>query len=121
MSETTSRFPSEITALEWRQIVQSATDTAIVTMDPQGRVTSWNEGARNILGWTEAEMLGQSLERIFLPQDTELIAHEMKDALEQGRGGGDEGWRLRRDGSRFWAAGAITPIRVEQGQLTGFV
>jgi PAS domain S-box-containing protein len=48
----------QIAASQWRQIVNSATDTAIITIDPNGRVTSWNDGAVRILGWSEAEMLG---------------------------------------------------------------
>lgn len=122
MSDTASRFrPAELTALEWRQIVQSAIDTAIITMDRQGLVTSWSEGARNILGWTESEMLGQSLERIFTDDNAKQLAREIEHALAHGRGGGDEGWRLRSDGSRVWAAGAVTPIRDEQGAVIGFV
>ena len=61
--------PLLITAPQWRQIVNSATDTAIITTDPDGKVTSWNEGARRLLGWQELEMLGQSLERLFTDED----------------------------------------------------
>jgi PAS domain S-box-containing protein len=112
-----------ISGSEWRQIVNSATDTAIISTDPQGRVTSWNEGARRIFGWTEAEMTGESLERIFTEEDRarSLIALEMRDAAHHGRGGGEEGWRLRKDGSRFWASGELTPIRSGHGEIVGFV
>ena len=110
-----------ITADEWRQIVDSAVETAIVSTDLEGRVTSWSEGARRILGWTAEEMLGQSLERIF-PDDQgrETLKNEMADALARGRGGGEEGWRVRKDGSLLWAAGEMTPLCDARGQPVGF-
>ncbi|HVY17159.1 MAG TPA: ATP-binding protein [Rhodopila sp.] len=113
---------SLITASEWSQIVNSAIDTAIISTDPAGRVTSWNEGARRILGWSEAEMLGETLERLFTQEDRDRrrLAQEIADALAHGRGGGDEGWRLRKDGSRFWAIGEMTPIRDDRGTAVGF-
>src|SRR5579885_247084 len=111
--------PRAITAAEWRQIVESAVDTAIISVDPAGRVTSWNEGARRILGWTEPEMLGQSLGRLF--EDPEQLNRELSDAALLGRGGGQEGWRLRSDGARVWAIGEMSPIRGEKGEITGFV
>jgi PAS domain S-box-containing protein len=122
MNQPSSSFGrAEISAQEWRQIVESATDTAIVTIDLDGRVTSWNEGARQILGWTAEEMRGRPLERIF-PEDTRFqLAQEMHDAIAHGRGGGEEGWRRRADGTVIWAAGAVTPIRDETDRVTGFV
>ncbi|TWB11977.1 PAS domain S-box-containing protein [Rhizobium sp. ERR 1071] len=115
--------PEAISAPEWRQIVHSAVDTAIITTDLQGKVTSWNEGAHRILGWTEAEMLGQTLERLFTDQDRQrdILANEMRDALAYGRGGGQEGWRICKDGSRIWASGAMTPIRATDGVQSGYV
>src|SRR6185437_3588760 len=122
MIDSGARFrPEEITAPEWRQIVQSAIDTAIVTMNRDGLVTSWNEGARRLLGWNEQEMLGHSLDRIFPDDNKQQLAREFDEARSHGRGGGEEGWRLLNDGTRLWAAGAITPIRSEDGELTGFV
>lgn len=111
-----------IAASQWRQIVDSAIDTAIVSTDPDGRVTSWSEGARRMLGWDEAEMLGHTLERIFPPEDRARgqFALEMADAAAKGRGGNDGGWRLRKDGSRFWATGDVSPMR-EDGRIVGFV
>src|SRR5689334_6282104 len=108
-----------ITALQWKQIVNSALDTAIISIDPQGRITSWNAGATRILGWSEAEMLGQTLHRLF-PPDSRQIEREIADAIAHGRGGGEEGWRLRKDGGRFWATGELTPIR-EDDTIVGFV
>lgn len=112
---------TEIAASQWRQIVNGATDTAIISTDDHGNVTSWNSGATNILGWSEQEMLGRSLSRIF-PEEDRLtrLNREMQDAISLGRGGGDEGWRLRKDGSRLWAVGELSPIR-DDGKVMGFV
>ena len=115
--------PLLITAPQWRQIVNSAVDTAIITTDPGGKVTSWNEGARRLLGWEEPEMLGQTLDRLFTEQDRQggTLAREYRDGEAKGRGGGEEGWRLRKDGARFWATGEITPIRSDGGAIIGYV
>ncbi|HTK34969.1 MAG TPA: ATP-binding protein [Caulobacteraceae bacterium] len=120
MSDNIAKFrPDMISAAEWRQIVQSATETAIISTDPEGRVTSWSEGAHCILGWTEEEMLGCSLDCLF--PDAGQLQRELRDAATKGRGGGEEGWRLRKDGSRVWAAGEMHPIRGEDGRITGCV
>ncbi|WLA38394.1 PAS domain S-box protein [Bradyrhizobium elkanii] len=113
--------PDEISAAQWRQIVNGATDTAIISADERGLVTSWNTGASRILGWSEPEMLGKSLDRIFAADAGQAqLRKEMEDATAHGRGGGQEGWRLRKDGSRFWAVGELSPIR-EGGKIVGFV
>jgi len=106
----------------WRQIVDSAVDTAIVSTDTEGRVTSWSKGAQRILGWTEADMLGQPLDRLFpdAAAATAQLRLEMKEAITTGRGGGEEGWRQRKDGSRFWSVGEMTPILDDAGALIGF-
>jgi PAS domain S-box-containing protein len=119
MDDGTTASPKAISASEWRQIVQSATDTAIISTDPTGKVTSWSEGARRILGWTEEEMLGRSLDCLFT--DPEQLGRELQDARISGRGGGQEGWRLCKDGARVWAAGEMHPIRGDDGEITGFV
>ena len=108
-----------ITASQWRQVVNSALDTAIISIDRQGRVTSWSAGATRILGWSEAEMLGETLDRIF-PAGSNQLEREIADAVSYGRGGGEEGWRLRKEGRRIWATGEIAPI-FEQDEIVGFV
>ena len=115
--------PSAIDSVQaWRQIVDSAIETAIISTDTQGRVTSWNAGAERILGWNEAEMLGQLLHRIF--PDAEAgpaqLEREMEEAVATGRGGGEDGWRKRKDGTLLWAVGEMTPIRDSDGVLVGF-
>ncbi|WP_368516299.1 ATP-binding protein [Rhizobium sp.] len=120
MSDPNSEFrPDAISASDWRQIVQSATDTAIITTNLAGLVTSWNEGAYRLLGWTEEEMLGQTLDRLF--EDANQIGLEFEEARTHGRGGGTEGWRIRKGGDRLWAVGEMTPIRNAGSEITGFV
>ncbi|HWK67632.1 MAG TPA: PAS domain S-box protein [Rhizobiaceae bacterium] len=110
-----------ISADEWRQIVDSAVGTAIITTDLEGRVTSWSEGASRMLGWTATDVLGETLERLFPPgEGAAALRQEMDDALTVGRGGGTEGWRIRRDGSQVWAVGEMSPIRDQTGTVIGF-
>jgi PAS domain S-box-containing protein len=114
---------AQLDAFEWRQLIDGATDTAIISTNRNGEITCWNAGAERILGWTEQEMLGLTLDRIFT-QESQLsgaFAHEMADALSKGRGGGEEGWRVRKDGTHFWAVGELTPIRSRDGSVTGFI
>ncbi len=117
------RDSEEPNALEWRQIVDGAIDTAIISTNRAGEVMSWNRGAQRILGWREEEMRGFTLDRIFTPEGRQRqeFAHEMEDAVAKGRGGGEEGWRVRKDGSRFWAVGELTPIRTDGGAIVGFI
>jgi len=105
-----------------RQILDSATDFAIVATDLNGKVTRWNRGAENILGWSEQEMLGEPVDRFFTPDDRSggRPQHEMQCALELGHGN-DERWHLRADGSRFWAQGEMTPLKRNDGEVIGFV
>ena len=112
---------SQIAAWQWRQIVDGATDTAIITTDLDGHVTSWNKGASKILGWQAPEILGRSLSCIFAEKDQQAhLRREIQDAIATGKGGGAEGWRLRRDGSRLWAVGELSPIR-DGSDIVGFI
>lgn len=116
---------AEVRASEgrFRTVVESATDYAIIATDLAGTITLWNAGARNILGWEAAEALGRSVRVIFTPEDGAGGAPEaeMGHALANGRAA-DERWHVRRDGSRFFASGALLPIRAgENGAPTGFL
>jgi PAS domain S-box-containing protein len=115
--------PVQLDAFQWRQIVDGATDTAIISTNLNGEVTSWNVGAERLLGWAEEEMIGHTLDRVFTPEGQESgeFVREMADATSNGRGGGEEGWRVRKDGSRFWAVGELTPIRTRDGVIAGFI
>ncbi len=105
-----------------RQIIDSAVDYAIIGTDLDGLVTRWNEGARRIFGWGEAEMLGQPADRIFTPEDhaAGIPAQEMADALAHGPGSGER-WHLRQSGSRFFAAGEMMTLKSESGEVIGFI
>jgi len=94
-----------------RMVAESAHDYAIITMDAEGRTTSWNKGAERIFGYSEAEMLSHTLEALFIPEDRERGAREeeMRRAREDGRSE-DERWHLRKDGSRFYASGVTNPL-----------
>ncbi|MDT8333978.1 PAS domain S-box protein, partial [Roseomonas gilardii] len=103
-----------------RQVLDSANDFAIISTDLAGRVSGWNAGAANILGWTEAEILGRPADVIFVPEDRAagLPEVEMERAARNGRAA-DERWHRRKDGSRFWASGETMPLRDERGAHTG--
>ncbi|MHA0326909.1 PAS domain-containing protein [Sphingomonas melonis] len=91
-----------------RAVLSSATDFAIITTNLAGEVTSWNPGAENLLGWSEAEMLGEHAERFFTPEDNAAnrCETEMTLAREKGRAE-DERWHMKKDGSRLWASGLM--------------
>jgi two-component system CheB/CheR fusion protein len=97
--------------MRMRLVAESTHDYAIITIDPEGRVTSWNKGAERIFGYTEHEMQGQLLDRIFVPEDIANGApeEERRRAREDGRCE-DERWHLRKDGSRFFASGVTSRL-----------
>ncbi len=104
-----------------RQLVDSVKDYAIILLDTEGRVVSWNSGAQRIKGYRPEEILGEHFSRFFTPEDIAagVPAHHLKQAASAGQHE-DEGWRVRKDGSRFWANSVLTAVRDEQGTLTGF-
>lgn len=105
----------------FRLLVEEVQDYAIIRLDSEGRVRSWNSGAQKIKGYCAEEIIGQHISCFYTPEDLERGRPEMllRNALEHGRCE-DEGWRMRKDGSRFWAQVVITALRNEQGGLTGF-
>jgi len=105
-----------------RLILGSATEYAIFTLDTEGRVTSWNPGARRLLGHEADAVLGRPGEIIFTLEDraARVPAIEMCRAAEEGRAG-DERWHLRRDGSRVWTSGTMMPLLGGDGGLRGFL
>ena len=124
-SPQTSDFPSFLGKLasdeRFRLLVEGINDYAIFMLDPEGRVCSWNAGAERIKGYEADEIVGQHLSR-FYPQEEIALGKpemELKAAADHGRFE-DEGWRIRKDGSRFWANVVITPIRGKNGDLLGF-
>ena len=103
----------------YREILDSAIDTAVISTDVQGRIVSWSAGAEHITGWAEQEMLGQPLATIFTPEDRAAgrPAMEMRAADQSGRAN-DMRWHLRKDGGRFYAHGSVSPL---QPPLKGYV
>jgi PAS domain S-box-containing protein len=104
-----------------RLLVESVRDYAIFMLDPQGIVLTWNAGAEALKGYQAGEIIGQHFSK-FYPEDAiakNWPAHELRVAASEGRFE-DEGWRLRKDGSQFWANAVITAIRDSTGALTGF-
>jgi PAS domain S-box-containing protein len=105
----------------YRLLIETMSDYAIFTLDPSGTIASWNPGAEQLKGYTPAEIIGQNFSRFYTEEDRaiELPKHVLKTALQEGHYQG-EGWRVRKDGSRFWASVVVTPLRSETGELVGF-
>ncbi len=102
-------------------LVNHVQDYAIILLDPQGNILTWNDGAERLKGWRPEEIIGQHFSRFYPAEDVQRgkTTMELKVATEQGRFE-DEGWRVRKDGSRFWANVVITALRDEKGELMGF-
>lgn len=105
----------------FRMLVSGVKDYAIIMLDPQGIIVSWNVGAERIKGYRSEEILGSHFSRFYPPRDLEdgKPQRELIEAVEQGRIE-DEGWRIRKDGSRFWADVVITALYDEKRRLRGF-
>lgn len=105
----------------FRLLVEGVEDYAIYFMDPQGVVATWNAGARRIKGYTAKEIIGQNFSRFYTPEDIKrgLPAKVLQTAREEGHYTG-EGWRLRKDGSRFWSSVVVTALRDDAGNVIGF-
>jgi PAS domain S-box-containing protein len=105
----------------FRLLVQNVMDYGIIMLDTRGRVISWNQGAQRILGYTAEEIHGKHLS-VFYPPDQRTSARlrrELAIALNHGRFE-EESWRVRRDGTRFWASVIVTSVRDAEGRLTGY-
>lgn len=105
----------------FRLIVSNVKDYAILMLDTEGRVVSWNEGAERIKGYRADEIIGKHFSCFYPEEDVNQgkPARGLKEAAELGRFE-DEGWRLRKDGSRYWASAVITALRDESGRPRGF-
>jgi hypothetical protein len=106
---------------QFRLLVESVRDYAIFVLDPNGRIATWNTGAELIKGYTAAEIVGRHFS-IFYPPDAverDWPGEELRHAATHGRFE-DEGWRVRKDGSRFWANVVLTALRAPDGTLIGF-
>jgi len=109
------------TAEEFKILVDGVTDYAIFMLDGNGRITTWNSGAERLKGYAADEIIGRDFS-IFYTEEARQAGHPkrlLETALREGRYE-EENWRVRKDGTRFWASVTITPIRNESGTLIGF-
>ena len=106
---------------QFRILVGGVTDYAIYMLDPTGQIISWNAGAERIKGYTPDEIIGDHFSRFYVPEEVEAgaPASALSIAREAGRFE-KEGWRLRKDGTRFWAHVVIDPITGDDGEILGF-
>jgi PAS domain S-box-containing protein len=102
-------------------LVDNVSDYAITMLDPKGNVVSWTQAAERLKGWKAEEIVGQHFSRFYPPEDVAAgkTERELRTASKEGRIE-DEGWRVRKDGSRFWANVVITCLRDGNGEIRGF-
>ncbi|AHL75478.1 histidine kinase [Stutzerimonas stutzeri] len=115
-----SNAPMEVQD-RYRLLIDAVTDYAIYMLDPNGKVASWNAGAKRFKGYEEAEILGQHFSRFYTDTDRAagLPQRTLDTATDEGRFEG-EGWRVRKDGTRFWCHVVVDPILSSTGTLLGF-
>jgi PAS domain S-box-containing protein len=124
--ERAAQLTASMTRLEeserrFRILIEGVTDYAIFMLDPSGRVINWNPGAARIKGYTREEILGQHFSQFYTEEDKQVGVH--RKAIETAERTGKyeaEGWRVRKDGGRFWASVVINAIRNSDGALVGF-
>lgn len=106
----------------FRQMIDSITDHEVIRLDPEGRVCSWHIGAERLTGYLADEILGRSLAVFDSPQDVTAgqPERELEAAMRDGQSE-TEGWRVRKDGTRFWASVVLSPIRDQNGRLERYV
>jgi PAS domain S-box-containing protein len=120
--ERTDRFKaSKSSEGRFRMLIDAITDYAIYMLDPDGTVTTWNPGAKRFKGYDESEIVGENFSRFYTVEDRKarLPQRALETAARVGRFE-NEGWRVRKDGSQFWAYVIIDPIRDSSGRLIGF-
>lgn len=106
---------------QFRLLIENVKDYAIFLLDTNGRILNWNPAAQRMKGYEANEIIGQHFSRFYIPEDiaSEKPNSELRVAAEQGRSE-DEGWRVRKDGTRFWANVIITALKDKTGALIGF-
>ena len=115
------RFVEDTDVDRYRRLIDAITDYAIYMLDIDGYVSSWNPGARRFKGYEAHEVLGEHFSRFYTPEDRAAGIPEraLRTAATEGRFD-TEGWRVRKDGSRFWAHVIVDPIRDDAGHVIGF-
>ena len=121
MNVDTPSRPRDDRTDRYRLLIEGITDYAIYMLDPTGRVTSWNAGAERIKGYAAHEIIGDHFSKFYTEEDraADLPTRALRTAFETGRFE-SEGWRVRKDGARFWAHVVIDPIRSPGGELLGY-
>jgi PAS domain S-box-containing protein len=116
-----ARFDTHVTEPRFQLLIESVTDYAIYMIDPDGHIATWNAGARRFKGYEPAEIIGRHFSTFFTPEDRArgLPQRALATAAAEGRFEA-EGWRVRKDGTRFWAHAILDPVRDETGTLVGF-
>ncbi|HEX2763286.1 MAG TPA: PAS domain S-box protein [Allosphingosinicella sp.] len=116
-----TRFDTHVTAERLQLLVNAVTDYAIYMLDAQGYIATWNPGARRFKGWEEQEIIGRHFSTFFTEEDRAagLPEKALRTAEAEGRFEA-EGWRVRKDGTRFWVNAVLDPIRDAEGRLIGF-
>src|SRR6478672_3300616 len=118
---TTDRKPGEVDAALFKMAAEQIKDYSVFLLDPQGRVMSWSLGATRMKGYAADEIIGRHFSTFYTRDavDSGWPDYELKVAAAEGRFE-DEGWRVRKDGSRFWANVVITALRDDNGKLLAF-
>jgi PAS domain S-box-containing protein len=118
---SSAKIPALDEDARYRILVEAVTDYAIYMLDPAGAVTSWNAGAQRIKGYAPEEIIGQNFSRFYTEEDraSGLPQQVLSFSAREGKFEG-EGWRVRKDGSRFWAHVVVDPIHNGQGELIGY-
>ena len=116
------QLPQLESAERLRQLIEGVREYAIFQLDAWGRVVSWNAGAERMKGYRESEVLGKYYSLFYSPEDTKngRPEHNLAEAVQRGECK-DEGWRIRKDGSKFWASVVITALRDPSGNVLGFI
>jgi PAS domain S-box-containing protein len=122
MRDLTARFLQEVALRNFEQMIESIADYEIIRLDADGTIRTWNPGARKLRQYEEAEVLGRHVSVLYPEDDVRsgLPGQEMAAAVRDGRLE-SEGWRVRKDGSRFWANEVLSPILDPAGVLLGYV
>jgi PAS domain S-box-containing protein len=123
--DMTEQRAAQLAVLEserrFRHLVHGVTDYALYMLSPEGQVINWNVGAARIKGYLESEIIGQHFSRFYTPEDRDAGVPERALGIARREGHfGAEGWRCRKDGSRFWASVVIDAIHDDNGELIGF-
>src|SRR5215475_10587199 len=122
IGKSTARESAALGRAEFTSVVEHIKDYAVYLLDIDGKAATWNLGAERLTGYSADEIIGHHLSCFYTPEDIEsgLPARALNTAREEGRFE-DEGWRVRKDGSKFWADVVVTPVLGHDGEIAGFV